>query len=140
MVKGKNAFALPFGKSEARKLLRSVTMLGISPASKEDWELVHRKMVWRNYARKAVARWNAMSVEFGLESAGGTVETGFKMVVQAQSYIEDVHRLISDFDAKLHQRLQEVFGKKVADKMWDGQEPFLMAVSGSLHAHIDKGG
>ena len=139
LVKGKTAFALPFGKSEARKLLQSVTILGISPASSEDWELVHRKIVWRNNARRVVARWNAMSVELGLESAGGTVEAGFKMVVQAQSYIEDVYRLIVDFDAKLHVRLQEVFGKKVADKMWDGQEPFLMAVSGSLHAHIDKG-
>ena len=40
LVAGKSAFGLPFGKGEARKLVAAVTVLGVAPASKQDWLLV----------------------------------------------------------------------------------------------------
>ena len=139
LIAGKNAFGLPFGKREARSLIAAVTVLGGAPVSKDDWTLVQRTITWRTAARKALARWNAMSGEFGLEPAGAGVDAGFKTVSQAQSHIDDVRRLVFDFDAKLHERIVEVFGKKTADRMWDEGEPFIAAVSASLQAHVDKG-
>lgn len=139
LVAGKSAFALPFGKGEARKLVQAVKVLGILPSSKNDWELVARTATWRLEVRKVLARWNSMAEEFGLESTGEGLETAFKEVVQAQGHIEDVHRLVFEFDAKLHERIVEVFGRPVADRMWDEGEPFLTTVSSSLQAHVDKG-
>jgi very-short-patch-repair endonuclease/Cdc6-like AAA superfamily ATPase len=139
LVAGKSAFALPFGKGEARKLVQAVKVLGIAPSSKEDWTLVERTAAWRVEVRKVLARWNSMSEEFGLEHAEEGLEAAFKGVVQAKIHIEDVHRLVFEFDAKLHERILEVFGRLMADRMWDEGEPFLTAVWSSLQAHVDKG-
>src|SRR5206468_2478210 len=38
LVAGKSAFAFPFGKGEARKMIAAVTVSGIASASKADWE------------------------------------------------------------------------------------------------------
>ena len=139
LVGGKSAFALPFGKSEARKLIAAVTVTGAAPSSKGDWELVQETLTWRTEARKVLARWNSLSAEFGLAAPDAGVEAGFKKVALWQSGIEDVRLLTFDFDAKLHSRLEEVFGKRTADRMWDGGETFVASAYSSLQAHVDKG-
>jgi very-short-patch-repair endonuclease len=139
LVAGKSAFALPFGKGEARKLVQAVKELGVAPNSKDDWTSVERTAAWRVEVRKALARWNSMSEEFGLEAAGDCTDSAFKAVHQAQACIEDVHRLVFEFDTKLHERILDVFGRPVADRLWNEGEPFLVAVSLSLQAHLDKG-
>jgi very-short-patch-repair endonuclease len=139
LAAGKSAFALPFGKGEARKLVSAVTVLGVTPASQEAWLQVQQAISWRIYARKNVARWNSMAGEFGLERADGSVDDAFKKMAADQEHVEDVRRLVFDFDAKLHPRVEEVFGKGIADRMWDEGEPLLTTVSTSLQAHIDKG-
>lgn len=139
LVGGKSAFALPFGRGDARKLIAAVTVTGTVPTCKEDWELVRETLAWRIEARKVLARWNSLSAEFGLAVPDPGVEAGFKKVVQWQSGIEDVRLLTFDFDAKLHSRLEEVFGKRTADRMWDGGETFVASAYLSLQAHVDKG-
>lgn len=139
LVAGKSAFTLPFGKGEARKLIVAVTVLGVRPSNSEEWALVQRAMEWRIDVRKVLACWNSLAQEFGLEPAGTEMAASFREVVRAQNHIEDVHQLVFSFDAKLHERLQEVFGKQVADSLWDKEEAFLEKVSASLHAHLDKG-
>ena len=125
LVGGKSAFALPFGKGDARKLAAAITVTGAAPSSKGDWELVQETLGWRTEARKVLARWNSLSAEFGLAAPDPGVEAGFKKVTIWQSGIEDVRLLTFDFDAKLHSRLEEVFGKRTADPMWDGGERFV---------------
>jgi very-short-patch-repair endonuclease len=139
LLAGKTAFALPFGKGDARKLMVAVTILGIAPASKEDWVLIHRITTWRNETRKALARWNAIAKEFGLEPSADDLDAGFKSVVQSQALIEDVRQLVFDYNAKLHDGILEVFGKPVANRMWEEGDTFLVKVSTSLGAHLDKG-
>ena len=139
LVAGKSAFPLPFGKGDARKLIAAATVTGGSPASKGDWELVQATLGWRNEARKVLARWNSLSAEFGLAAPDAGVEAGFKKVALWQSGIEDVRQLTFDFDAKLHSRLEEVFGKRTADRMWEGGEAFVAGAYSSLQAHVDKG-
>lgn len=139
LVGGKSAFALPFGKSEARKLISSITVSGITPASKADWELVQELIAWRLEARKVLARWSSLSGEFSLEAPGPGVEPALKKVAIWQAGIEDVRQLTFDFDAKLHSRIEEVFGKQAADRMWNDGEPFVATAYTSLQAHVDKG-
>ena len=139
LVAGKSAFPLPFGRGDARKLVAAATVTGGSPASKGDWVLVQETLGWRTEARKVLARWNSLSTEFGLEAPDAGVDTGFKKVALRQSGIEDVRQLTFDFDAKLHSRLEEVFGKRTADRMWDGGEAFVAGAYSSLQAHVDKG-
>ncbi len=51
---GKNAFPLPFGKSETRRLIDSVTVLGSAPSTSTDWELVQETLQWRADAKKNI--------------------------------------------------------------------------------------
>ena len=139
LVEGKRAFALPFGKGDARKLIAAVAVTGATPSSKGDWERVHETLAWRTDARKVLARWNSLSAEFGLAVPDSGVEAGFKMVALWQSGIEDVRLLTFEFDAELHSRLEAVFGKRAADRMWDGGEAFVAGALSSLQAHVDKG-
>ena len=139
LVGGKSAFALPFGRGDARKLVAAVTVAGAAPSSMGDWELVQETLSWRTETRKVLARWSSLSAEFGLAAPDPGVEAGFKKVGLWQSGIEDVHQLVFDFDAKLHYRLEEVFGKRTADRMWDGGETFVAGAYSSLQAHVDKG-
>lgn len=139
LVAGKTAFGLPFGKSDARKLLAAITLSGAAPASKHDWELVQELLAWRVEARRVLARWSSLSGEFGLEAPGPGVEPALKKVASWQTGIEEVRQLTFEYDAKLHSRLEEVFGKQTADRVWDGGEPFVATAYSSLQAHVDKG-
>lgn len=140
MVSGKSAFALPFGSGDARKLVAAVTVLGTAPAAtaKADWSEVQRMLDWRTEARKVVARWNSMSEEVGLEPADG-FEAGFKKLAQDQAHVDDIRQLVFAFDAHITERVAEVFGRPVADRLIEEGEPFLKTISESLQAHVDKG-
>lgn len=139
LVAGKSAFMMPFGKGDARKLVASVKVTGSAPESVEDWKAVKAVLAWRSEARKALAKWTSLSAEFGLEAAGSNLDADFKKVAHWQAGVEDVRQLTFDFDAKLHPRLAEVFGRATADRMWDGGETFVALASSSLQAHVDKG-
>ena len=139
LVAGKSAFTLPFGKGGARRLVAVVTLAGIAPKSKDDWQLLQGVLWWRHEARKLLARWSSLSAEFGLDAPDEGVDAGFRKLALWQTSIEAVRRLTFDYDANLHARLAEVFGKMTADRMWDGGETFIVIASTSLQAHIDKG-
>jgi len=139
LVAGKRAFALPFGKGDARKDIAAVTVTGAAPVSKGDWELVQEVLAWRTEARKVLARRASLSAEFGLPAPAPGVDAGFKKVALLQAGVEDIRSLTFDFDTKLHPRLEEVFGKRIADRMWDAGEPFVASAytcerrSGTAH-------
>ncbi len=136
---GKNAFALPFGKAEARKLIALVTVLGSSPNAPSDWLLVHRTLQWRVSARNSVARWNSLASEFGLDEPVIPLHAAFKKVAGWQDYIDDVRKLVFDFDADLRDKLTQVFGKQTVGNMWGAGEVFIISASASIQAHVDKG-
>jgi len=68
VIAGQRAFALPFGKGVARKLVGTVTVLGAAPSSADDWSAVKELVEWRHEVRKALARWSAIATEFGLRA------------------------------------------------------------------------
>jgi very-short-patch-repair endonuclease len=139
LANGKSAFALPFGKGEARKLVAGVMVLGSPPKNVDDWKLAQETVVWRQQAKQCAAQWNSVAAEFGIEPQTGTHDAVFKRLYQLQRRVTELHRLIFDYDAKLHGEFEGVFGKTMADKMWAGGEPFVAAAKESLHTHVDKG-
>ncbi|MEZ5485727.1 MAG: AAA domain-containing protein [Lysobacteraceae bacterium] len=139
LVAGRSAFALPFGRGDARKLVAAMTVSGAAPAGKPEWELVQELLAWRVEARKVLARWSSLSGEFGLEAPGPGVEPALKKVAAWEAGIEEVRQLTFEFDAKLHSRMEVVFGKQTADRMWDGGETFVATAYSSLQAHVDRG-
>ena len=50
-----------------------------------------------------------------------------------------MRRLTYDYDSKLHSRLDEVFGKLLADRVRGGVEAIVEAAYKSLQSHVDKG-
>jgi very-short-patch-repair endonuclease len=139
LVAGRSAFALPFGKSEARKLVAGVTVLGSTPREGDDWALAEEAVSWRKDAKKLMAKWNAVAAEFGIAPQAGAADAFCRRVHQLQRRILDLNKLVFDYDAKLHDEFDRVFGRVTADKMWNGGETFIAAAQESLQVHIDKG-
>lgn len=139
LVSGKSAFALPFGRGEARKLVNAVTVQGVYPATKEDWRLAADVAEWRTNAKKLLVRWSALAGEFDIEPAGSSLEQAFKRVVQLKGYVEDVFRLVFELDTPLPEKVQEVFGRQIVNKLLEVGEGFLPTIAASLEAHADKG-
>jgi very-short-patch-repair endonuclease len=139
LVAGKSAFTLPFGKGDARKLVAATTVLASPPTNAEGWGHVQRLSQWRSEVRKVLARWNSLASEFSLEEASSGVDAGFKAVAIAEPRIEDTRRLVFSFDAELALRVTKVFGQSGAERLFDEGEPFLVTISQSLQAHLDKG-
>jgi very-short-patch-repair endonuclease len=138
LLSGKSAFGLPFGKADVKKLLAGTTVTGTAPVAQKDWMLVHETLDWRTETRKILARWNSLANDFGLETPNTGLEAGFRNIAQWQATIDDARKLIFDFNAKLHPRLEEVLGQTTVNKMWNGGEPFVATAYTSLQAHIDK--
>ncbi len=139
LVENKSAFRFPFGKGAARQLISVTTVIGAAPTSAQAWSHVQDGLAWRAEVRKVVARFNALSSEFGFDAAQDALESNFKHIVSATDRIEDVRRLTFEFDTKLHPFFVEVFGKPAADRMGHGGEQFLALASTSLQAHLEKG-
>lgn len=139
LTQGKSAFQWPIGKGEARKLIQELKVQGVSPTSKEEWELVASAAAWRIEIRKAVARWNSLATEFDLPTQPDSTESSFRSLVQAESVIQDVHQLVFEFELKMHERITEVFGRALADKVRYEGDSMLSSVLASLQAHVDKG-
>jgi very-short-patch-repair endonuclease len=136
---GKSAFSLPFGKGEARRLLAETTMLGAVPATVRGWEGVQSLLDWREAAKRCVSRWNAIAREFGIQTQYGSVDEACRELGVLQGSIENAHRLIFTYDGRLYEKIESVYGKKVAERMSDDADATLKTVEHSLHAHVDKG-
>jgi very-short-patch-repair endonuclease len=136
---GKSAFPLPFGKGEARKLVAAVTVLGSVPTTSSDWDLVGEALQWRADARKAVAKWNSVSAEFGIEGQTGALDVACRAMTQLQEAIQDTHALAFDYDAKLRDETEKAFGTRSAETLLEKGDGAVSAIRESLHAHVDKG-
>ena len=88
--------------------------------------LVQELIAWRTEARKVLARWTSLVRRVRL---GGTATPEWMLASRrsrtGKAAIEDVRLLTFEYDAKLHSRLAEVFGKATADRMWDSGETFV---------------
>ena len=135
---GKTAFALPFRKSEARKLVEKVTVLGSSPENAERWEDVSTMIDWRIAVKKCLARWNSVAGEFGLEPKTGEIEDAFRRTVQLQAQVMDLHKLVFDYDAKLTAEIQNVFGERVAARLKAEGDKLVEEIVTCLQFHIDR--
>lgn len=139
LAEGKSAFALPFGQTKARQLIDSVTVLGSAPANTADWAAVQKMLQWRDSSHREVARWAAISTEFGMNTRITEIEATVRHIVQQQSWVEDARMLVFDFEQQLPGRVEEVFGKKIANKVRGKDTPFLEEIRASLTAHLDRG-
>lgn len=139
LMNGKGAFLLPFGKGEARQLVASVTLLGGAPQRTEDWQEVNTYVQWRLNAHREVARWAAISTEFGLSCQIAEIETTVRSVVQQQAWVDDAKRFVFEMDRQMHGRVQEVCGKQVADAVTEQGDSYLVEVRASLNAHLERG-
>lgn len=139
LVAGKGAFAFPFGKGEARKMIAATKVAGAMPSSPDEWRLIQEVTVWRVDARRVIAKWNSFSAEFGLGQPEQGLESGFRQLAQWQPSIEAMRQLVFEYDANLHKRLVEVFGSVVVDHMAAEGGQSLTDAYTSARAHLDKG-
>jgi very-short-patch-repair endonuclease len=135
---GKNAFALPFGKSAARQLIQQVTVLGLAPETSDHWEDVGDMIAWRVSTKKCLARWNSVAGEFGLEPQTGELDDAFRRAVQLQARIMDLHKLAFGYDAKLAEKVQKVFGERVVARLTPEGDKLIEEIALCLQFHLDR--
>ena len=96
-------------------------------------------MSWRADAKKNIAKWNSVASDFGIEPQSGALDIACRAMTQLQEFIQDIHSLAFNYDAKLREETEKVFGTRSADSLWDKGEAAVNLVRESLHAHVDKG-
>lgn len=137
LAEGKSAFSLPFGKREARKMVAETLLAGAPPSSTNDWDTIRRALIWRVDARRVMARWNALSGDFGVETPDPELDIGFRQIAGWCQTVEACHSLVFAYDSKLRERVEGVFGKAATEK-WNGGESLLGDVCTSLRALLDQ--
>jgi len=139
LVEGKSAFALPFGKADARKLVAAITVAGSEP-TKAHWIQVKDAIQWRLESRRELARFSAMAVEFGLElDTTSSLDAGIKRTHEQLTFVGQTHELVYLVERQLFVRVENVFGTRTANELGDDYEDSLSSVINSLHAQLDKG-
>lgn len=138
LAQGQRAFALPFGNTATRRLIEGVTVIGVAPQVDAAWQLVSDMVNWRLKARQALARWSALATEWGIAIPAATVDTSVRMLAPMLTAIQKADELHFGFDAQLPARIGAVFGSAMVARATEG-EAFLLAVTQSLQAHLDKG-
>jgi len=139
MLEGKSPFVLPFGKQEARTIVSAITIAGLQPSTTDDWQKVATHIQYLLDSWKAIARWNVIAPEFGVDMVPANSEESFRMLAQWQLHIKDIQKLITEFDIQLSVHTETVFGHRVVAKLRQQDEELLSLMQASLSQHIDKG-
>ena len=80
-----------------------------------------------------------MAGEFGIQPQNGSTDEACRALGAFQEFIEDARRLALNYDSKLRDRVEKVFGKQVAERVSDDVDATLKIVEQSVQVHIDKG-
>ena len=141
LADGKSAFALPFGRGDARKLVAAVTVAGAAPSNAEQWQLVRKAAAWRLTSARELARYSSVSVEFGLSQiSSAQLDAGVKQAHEQLSLVEHVHKLVFELERKiLFGAVADVFGAPTANGIGQDYAAKLPALIQSLNAHLEKG-
>jgi very-short-patch-repair endonuclease len=139
LLEGKSPFVLPFGKQEARNIVSGIMIAGLKPRSPEDWKKVATHIQYVLDSWKAIARWNAIAPEFGISTVPATSEESFRTLATWQLHINDIQKLITEFDSQLLAHTEAVFGQRVIAQLKRGDEQLPALMYASLSQHIDKG-
>jgi len=94
LAEGKRPFGLKglFGKTEQKKQIDSIRVLGNSPVDAEGWKHVANYLAWLNSLRRLTLRWNALTCELPLEAVPD--DKPESALVAAQSYA--LYRKVKD--------------------------------------------
>lgn len=139
LLEGKSPFILPFGKQEARNIVSAITIVGLSPSTTDDWQKVATHIQHLLDSWRAIARWNAIAPEFGISAVPANSEESFRILAQWQLHINDIQKLIAEFDIQLPSHTEAVFGRRVVEMLGQQNEQLLSLMRASLSQHIDKG-
>ena len=136
---GKSAFALPFGKKQARAALAGAVVAGLKPASVEDWQAVETELRHRLTVRQLIARWNAAAAECGLATVTGAKEDGFRRLALNARQVLALRVVATDLDPAVRTGIVRVFGHRVAAGLPKEETARLAHLTESLTQHLDRG-
>lgn len=139
LIEGKKPFGFLGGDEISKGLVNSITVAGLKPKNVEDWRCVQELVDWRLKARKALARWTSLSVEFGIEAVNETPEQAVRGLISLITAIKDADQLQFQFDAHLVNKVGEVFGKNFSTQLQVRDTGTIKNIRDSLQFHLDKG-
>jgi very-short-patch-repair endonuclease len=108
-AQGKSPFGVfgLFGKSEQKKLLEQITVLGTHPTTAHDWKHVHLYLANQKRFRELAVRWNSLAPELRLDLLSGvepqdgiTAAKLFEIYTRVKSAVE-WERLLLESTAKI---------------------------------------
>lgn len=138
LVAGQKAFLLPIGKAHARKQLAGTSVGGESVRTPDGWALVDQLIRWRVESRKIAARWCAVAGELGLDAPTDSSDASIRSLSLWASHVMQARRLVTEFESKLKQRTEEVFGPSVGEAIAAGDEGVHQHAISSLRSHVER--
>jgi very-short-patch-repair endonuclease/Cdc6-like AAA superfamily ATPase len=139
LTEGRSAFGLIglFGKSEQKKQLDSIRVLGNPPAEIQDWEHVAAYLALLRSLRLLASRWNALADELQLEAVPKNSPEGGVAAAQQYALYVKVKRIVKA-ESELCSGASRVFpnwvhAREVADSPQRGAE-----LEKALRHHLTK--
>jgi len=131
LLQGKSAFALPFGRKEAREIIQNITVSGAKPGDAQAWEAVAATCQHRRDSRQLVARWNAVADEFSLPEVEGGLGALRQLVEIAEKTLK-LKEFVHSFELAFPTLTNAVFGTRAIGYS-------VGEMLASLIQHLDKG-
>ena len=139
LCEGKSAFALPFGRKEARAKLAQITVAGLKPDGEEAWLRVKSELNHRIGARQLVSAWNAMAAEFRVDTIRRVDGEGFRHLVTMTEHVVLLYRMVADVERPARVMVEEVFSTAIWKVVPADPDAAREAILSNLGKHLDKG-
>ncbi|MFZ5557227.1 MAG: AAA domain-containing protein [Pseudomonadota bacterium] len=133
---GKPFGLVAFGASDAKAHIASVKVAGLAPSTPEDWAHVRRYVQLHEEIVSFTTRWNQLSVDLGIPTLEGGVNTLRKIETIANA-ARKAHRLAMHYDSILPKKAEDVFAV-VPTKEFIGDLEGLAVIRTHLLTHLDR--
>lgn len=138
LSKGKSAFKF-FGSKDIKQLLSKIMVNGLLPKhdNSEAWQAVANHCEYRLNARKILSQWNIIANEMEIDIVEVDLKGSFRLVVKYKDHVNELMRLVEDFDSVLCDRISAVFGHAITE-ISNNSKQQIETIKSSLSQHLDR--
>ena len=138
LSQGKKIFSLPFGKSEARKLIAEIQIEWGSPTIFSQWQQIINYLDWIKQAEKTLSIWKALSLEFTIPEMTIAGHKDFDKLSNLVKQVLSAIYLNNNFYKKFAGEVELVFAKKITTEIRHDDEEMASELIVALEEHSSR--
>ena len=138
LSQGKKIFSLPFGKSEARKLIAEIQIEWGSPTIFSQWQQIINYLDWIKQVEKTLSIWKALSLEFSIPGMTIAGHKDFDKLSNLVKQVLSAIHLNNNFYKKFAVEVELVFAKKITTEIRHDDEKKAAELIVALEEHSSR--